>query len=53
MSRDELIDRPQVQFDLLREAEKEYAKNTGEKIEYWQRRLLARYTRNLASIKAI
>ena len=47
---DELIDRPKVQFDLLREAEKEYTKNTGDKIEYWQRRMLARFTRNLASI---
>ncbi len=47
---DELVDRPKVQFDLLREAEKEYVKNTGDKIEYWQRRMLARFTRNLASI---
>jgi hypothetical protein len=50
MTPDELIDRPKVQFDLLREAEKEYVKNTGDKIEYWQRRMLARFTRNLASI---
>ena len=50
LSPDELIDRPKVQFDLLREAEKEYVKNTGDKVEYWQRRLLARFTRNLASI---
>jgi hypothetical protein len=46
----ELMDRPKVQFDLLREAEKEYVKNTGDKIEYWQRRMMARFTRNLASI---
>ena len=46
----ELIDRPRVQFDLLRDAEKEYVKNTGDKVEYWQRRMLARFTRNLASI---
>src|SRR5579871_6893818 len=46
----DLIDRPKVQFDLLREAEQEYVKNTGDKIEYWQRRMLARFTRNLASI---
>ena len=45
-----LIDRPKVQFDLLREAESQYTKNTGDKIEYWQRRMLARFTRNLASI---
>jgi hypothetical protein len=50
MAPDELIDRPKVQFDLLRESEKEYVKNTGDKIEYWQRRMLARFTRNLASI---
>jgi hypothetical protein len=50
MTDPELIDRPKVQFDLLREAEKEYVKNTGDKIEYWQRRMLARFTRNLASI---
>jgi hypothetical protein len=46
----ELIDRPKVQFDLLREAESQYTKNTGDKMEYWQRRMLARFTRNLASI---
>ena len=45
-----LIDRPKVQFDLLREAEKEYVKNTGDKMEHWQRRMMARFTRNLASI---
>src|SRR5712692_3765146 len=50
MTPPELIDRPHVQFDLLRDAEKEYAKNTGDKIEYWQRRMMARFTRNLASI---
>lgn len=46
----ELIDRPKVQFDLLREAETQYTKNTGDKIQSWQRRMLARFTRNLASI---
>jgi hypothetical protein len=45
-----LIDRPRVQFDLLREAEQEYGINTGDKMEHWQRRMLARYTRNLATI---
>ena len=45
-----LIDRPRVQLDLLREGEKEYIANTGDKIEHWQRRMMARYTRNLASI---
>jgi hypothetical protein len=48
----ELMNRPKVQFDLLREAEKEYGKNTGDKIEYWQRRMMARFTRNLASINS-
>ena len=50
MESTDLVDRPKVQFDLLREAEKEYVKNTGEKVEYWQRRMMARFTRNLASI---
>ncbi|HEV2688482.1 MAG TPA: hypothetical protein VGV35_08000 [Bryobacteraceae bacterium] len=50
MSPLDLVERPKVQFDLLREAEKEYVKNTGDKIEYWQRRMMARFTRNLASI---
>jgi hypothetical protein len=50
MTPDWSVDRPKVQFDLLREAEKEYIKNTGDKIEYWQRRMMARFTRNLASI---
>ena len=45
---DELIDRRRVQFALLKEAEKDYEKNTGEKLSHWQRRLIARYTRNLA-----
>ena len=43
-----LIDRRHVQFAVLRAAEKEYEANTGERIAHWQRRLLARYTRNLA-----
>jgi len=50
MAPDEGIDRPKVQFDLLRDAEVEYVKNTGDKVEYWQRRMMARFTRNLASI---
>ncbi len=45
-----LIERPAAQFDLLREAEAEYATSTGEKMKHWHRRLLARYTRNLALI---
>jgi hypothetical protein len=42
------LDRPRVQLELLREAEAKYARSTGEKIVHWQRRGLARYTRNLA-----
>jgi len=45
-----LIDRPKAQFDLLREAESSYLKDTGEKLVHWQRRAIARYTRNLAMI---
>jgi len=49
--RDEsMIDRPRVQMELLRDAEKDYGVNTGDKIEHWQRRMMARYTRNLANI---
>jgi hypothetical protein len=43
-----LIDRRHAQLAVLRAAEKEYEANTGERIAHWQRRLLARYTRNLA-----
>lgn len=46
----EFLNRPAIQFELLREAEIEYTKNTGDKIEHWHRRMLARYTRNLATI---
>ncbi len=41
-------DRRKVQLALLREAEVAYEVSTGEKIQAWQRRLLARYSRNLA-----
>ncbi len=47
---DALIDRPRVQLALLRDAERSYEKNTGEKLSHWQRRMMARYTRNLAMI---
>ena len=43
-----LIDRRHAQLAVLREAEKAYAASTGEHIAHWQRRLIARYTRNLA-----
>ncbi len=44
----DLVDRRRVQLQLLKEAEKRYEKNTGETVAYWQRRLIARFTRNLA-----
>jgi len=42
------IERPRMQLEVLRHAEKTYEQNTGEKIVHWQRQLIARYTRNLA-----
>jgi hypothetical protein len=50
MEGNEQIDRPRVQYQLLRDAEREYVKNTGDKMAHWQRRAIARYTRNLASL---
>ena len=44
------VDRLHAQLAVFRDAEKEYEINTGERITHWQRRLLARYTRNLALI---
>ena len=46
----ELIDRPRAQLALLRDAEAAYTKNTGDTIHHWQRRAIAKYTRNLAMI---
>ncbi len=43
-----LIDRRHAQLAVLLAAEKEYDASTGERMAHWQRRLLARYTRNLA-----
>src|SRR4029077_18204700 len=42
-----LIDRRHAQLAVFREADKEYDVRTGERVAPWQRRLLARYTRNL------
>src|SRR5580698_7552736 len=42
------LDRPKAQLALMREAEKKYEESTGEKLAHWQRRMIARYTRNLA-----
>ncbi|MBZ5605107.1 MAG: hypothetical protein LAO79_22650 [Acidobacteriia bacterium] len=47
---EELLDRPKVQVDLLREAEAKYKESTGEKMVHWQRRMIARFTRNLAQM---
>jgi hypothetical protein len=43
-----MVDRPRVQMALFREAEHAWVLNTGEKMHRWQRRLLGRYSRNLA-----
>jgi hypothetical protein len=44
------LDRPRVQMDLLAEAAEKYTLSTGEKLAHWHRRMIARYTRNLAHI---
>ena len=43
-----VIDRRRVQVALFREAGQSYEINTGDKLHAWQRRLLAKYSRNLA-----
>ncbi len=48
MTDEALVDRRHAQLAVFREAEKKYEASTGERIAHWQRRLLARYTRNLA-----
>src|SRR5580692_947379 len=42
------IDRRHAQSAMFRGAEKDHEANSGERIAHWQRRLLARYSRNLA-----
>ncbi len=42
------LNRPRWQLSLLRDAEKEYAINTGETMRSWQRLSLAKFSRNLA-----
>jgi hypothetical protein len=44
----DFVDRRNAQLSLFRDAEAAYEANTGEKVAHWQRRLLARFTRNLA-----
>jgi hypothetical protein len=43
-----LVDRRHAQLAVFRAAEQEYDASTGESVTHWQRRLLARYSRNLA-----
>ncbi len=50
MRDDFLFDRRHTQHALYREAEKLYETNTGDKMHLWQRRMLAKYTRNLALV---
>jgi hypothetical protein len=50
MDKANLVDRRHVQHALYREAEKLYEVNTGERVEQWQRRTLAKYSRNLAVV---
>ena len=50
MDDEALADRQRAQLRLFRDAEQAYRKNTGDKIEHWQRRMMARYTRNLAQL---
>lgn len=44
------IQRPRAQMELLREAEGAYKTSTGERLAHWQRRMIAKYARNLAHI---
>jgi hypothetical protein len=48
MTDNNAIDRRHAQLAVFREAEKEYEAATGESLAHWQRRLLSRYSRNLA-----
>jgi hypothetical protein len=48
MEDDKQADRRRAQLALLLDAEKAYEKATGERVAHWQRRLLGRFTRNLA-----
>ena len=42
------VDRGKTQLEVLKTAEVAYEASTGEKLAHWQRRMLARFTRNLA-----
>jgi hypothetical protein len=43
-------DRQRLHLQLFTEAERRYEENTREKLSHWQRRMFARYSRNLALI---
>ena len=45
------LERQRLHFQLFAEAERQYERNTGERITHWQRRLWSRYSRNLALIQ--
>jgi hypothetical protein len=51
MGDDSLTDRRRIQYELLKEAERNYLAQTGDSIAHWQRRMMARYTRNLAMLE--
>lgn len=51
MGDDTMVDRRRVQYELLREAEANYRAQTGDAVAHWQRRMMARYTRNLAMLE--
>ncbi len=44
------VDRLKTNLELLKESGVNYAAQTGDRIQSWQRRMLARFTRNLALI---
>lgn len=50
MSDVRLVDRPAAQYDTLRRAEVDYEKSTGDRLMPYQRKLLAKFTRNLAHV---
>jgi hypothetical protein len=47
-----LVERRKAQFLLLKEAEQNYTAQTGDSVAHWQRRMMARYTRNLAMLES-
>ena len=46
-------DRRKLQLELLKEAERNYEAQTGDQLRHWQRRLVARYARNLAMMESV